>query len=590
MRTGVALLLGWLPAMANASEAVPASELPPPSADLLTPPTRTPDLPFMHPPVVVRDQSGRPVVESDQPASARQTCDPCHDVAWIETHNNHAMALRKLGQGPDGIGCFVCHVHGTDARPGGARTQWDDSATLAGLGLATRQGDRWQWRKDLFAADGSIPASKLRLGRPSDQACGYCHGRVDHGHEPIGLTFDPSQRMTDAHGIIFSGQRISDSAINLAGKDGLTRPWDVHAERMVSCASCHYSPNHPAYAWATQAPAHLQFDARRSAITEYLRRPDHRLARGMTGDTDASGQAAGTIRRCESCHDASRAHGWLPRAQRHFAAMLCETCHIPAAYLPARQETDWTMLTASRLPRVTYRGVRADGFVTGFHPALLPRALPDGSRKLAPHNLTTSWFWTEQTSGGRQRVGSDVLERAFFAGDAHKPELVRALDRNGDGRLADEELILDSEPRRDLARDLLVAAGVEAPQIVGEVAMHAMRHGVSPGRFATRDCSACHARDSRLTQPFVLTSAVPFGAMPGWRDGRSPQADAELIRDGNGRLLLSPNQPRLHVFGHTKSSLVDGLGVFLFASALAGVAAHGLLRVRSRRQRKKDRP
>jgi hypothetical protein len=578
-------VLATVPWLAMASEEK-ADLLPAPSAELLAPRRQTAELPSIHPAVVLRDLAGKPVAESGLPVDAKRTCDGCHDVAWIEAHDYHATATQKLGQGSAGMGCFLCHVRTADNRArlaaAKADASWADTATLAALGLAVQDGRDWRWRKDAFAADGSISAKELGLGRPADRACGFCHGVVDQGRQPLALSLDAGQRMTDLQGIVFSGQRISDSALNIAGKDSLTRPWDVHAERMVSCANCHFPPNHPAYAWSRQAPEHLQFDARRSAISEYVRRPDHRLARGRTAQAIASGELGATIRGCESCHEAGKAHAWLPRADRHFAALACGSCHIPAAYAPARQETDSTVLGAAHEPRVVYRGLRTDGFITGFRPALLPTGA-DG-RKLAPNNLVTSWYWAESAQGGIRAVPQAVLERAFFANGAHRVELVRALDRNGDGKLTDDELVLDTAARHDAVRDLLVAAGASAPKIIGKIEAYPIFHGVTSGRFATRDCSACHTDDSRLTESFTLAATVPFGATIEWS-----QPGARLLRDGAGTLALLPEPPGLHVFGHTKSSMLDGVGILLFAGALAGAAGHGILRIRASRRRRRDK-
>ena len=569
------------------------SDLPPPSAELLAPRPRSARQPSMHPAIILCDAKGNSVLESGEPVSAAKTCDGCHDVGWIEAHDGHANLpadeVRREAAALPGGSCFLCHVRSADNQTrakvlGDGRLAWADTATLAATGLVASDGSRWQWQKERFRPDGTVAAATLGLGRPADRACGFCHGSVYQEPAPLALARDPRQRMTDLQGIVFSGQRISDSAMNLANKDNLSRPWDVHAERMVSCASCHFSPNHPAYSYASRGPEHLQFDARRVAITDYLWRPDHRLARGPSG-TGANHQD-GNIRRCESCHDAAKVHGFLPRAERHFAALLCEACHIPTANAGARQETDWTMLTAARQARVVYRGVRDDGFVPGFRPVLLPRVQSDGTRKLGPNNLVTIYRWVERAGDRPGPVPRELLERAFFTADGHRGELVGALDRDGDGKLQDSELVLDSEAKVNVARDLLIGAGASSPAIVGEVEAHELHHGVSPGRFAIRACSACHAANSRVGEPFVLAGVVPFGVTLGFVDGKAP---GKIVRDGEGRLVLEPAAPGLHVFGHMRSGLLDGLGLLLFAGAIAGAGGHALLRVRSARRRKQER-
>jgi hypothetical protein len=578
--------LGTLPAVAEED----ASELPPPSAELLAPRPQNARQPSLHPPVVLRDAQGASVLESGAEASPAKTCDGCHDARWIQAHDYHAtMSADEFRREPALVtagNCFLCHVAKADNQArrqaiASGRMEEVPTATLADTGLLAKVDGRWQWRKERFAADGTVTAAALGLGRPSDRACGFCHGLVYDDPAPLLLARAAGQRMTDLEGAIFSGQRISDSAMNVAGKDGLLRPWDVHKERMVSCASCHFSPNHPAYAYADRGPEHLQFDARRLAITEYLRRPDHRFARGPSGN--GSAHREGNLRRCESCHDALKVHRWLPRKERHFAALLCETCHVPMGYAPAREVTDWTVLTSSREPRVTYRGTGQDGFLSGFRPVLLPRAA-DGTGKLAPNNLITTCQWVESQGGQPRPVTRALLERAFFTGDGYRPELLAALDGNGDGKLQDGELVLDSAAKVKVARDLLLAAGARAPAIAAEVTAHELHHGASPGRFATRDCAACHAAESRIDAPLVVASALPFGVTPSF-DG----AAGTLRRDAGGRLVFAPQAAGLHVFGHTRSPFLDGLGLILFAGVIAGAGLHALLRVRAARRRGKER-
>lgn len=572
--------------MASAAEAT--AELPPPSPELMAPRERNPGPPSLHPDIVLRDEDGSAVTESNTLVSAQATCDGCHDVSWIAAHDRHAGVWAGERGGADGTpavaNCFLCHVRSADNQArvqalAQGRAAEAETATLAGTGLVAASEGTWRWRKDAFQPDGSVGSAALGLGRPGDRACGFCHGLVHTEPAPLALSGDGNGGMTELSGVVFSGQRIRDSAVNLAGKDALARPWDVHAERLVACAGCHFSPNHPAYAFSDRGPGHLSFDARRLAITEYLWRPDHLLAAGP--GRDGHGQA--TLRPCASCHEPARAHGFLPRAERHFAALECEACHVPMAHAPARQEVDVTVLTAGRKERVVYRGVRADGFVLGFRPALLRRG-GDGRGKLGPSNVVTTYFWVDKSEPGAPPVSPPVLERAFFAGDAHRPELIRVLDRDGDGRLGGGELVLDTEAKVRLARDLLVGVGVRAPEIAAEVKAHAIHHGISPGRFAIRDCSSCHAAGSRIGEPFGLAGVLPFGVVPAFVGGAVP---GQLVREGDG-LVLVPATAGLHVLGHTRNRLVDGLGIVLLLGAVAGAATHGLLRIRSARRRRQE--
>ncbi len=90
---------------------------------------------------------------------------------------------------------------------------------------------------------------------------------------------------------------------------------------------------------------------------EYLQNPDHNFARGQSAQYTVAPEIKGTMRRCESCHDAPKTHAdWLPYAERHMEVVACETCHIPQLYAPAIQSYDWTTLkaggsAADRLPR-----------------------------------------------------------------------------------------------------------------------------------------------------------------------------------------------------------------------------------------------
>ena len=99
------------------------------------------------------------------------------------------------------------------------------------------------------------------------------------------------------------------------------------------------------YYQAGNSPEHLQFDPRRLEIGEYLQKPDHNFARGQSAQYTIAPELKGTMRRCESCHNAADTHDWLPYVERHMDELACESCHIPQLYAPAVQSYDWTVLT-----------------------------------------------------------------------------------------------------------------------------------------------------------------------------------------------------------------------------------------------------
>ena len=72
--------------------------------------------------------------------------------------------------------------------------------------------------------------------------------------------------------------------MNIAGKEDLDFPFDVHTDRVVGCTNCHYSLNNPVYfrQRPESRPEHLDFDPRRMSSSEYLARPLHQFAKGQS--------------------------------------------------------------------------------------------------------------------------------------------------------------------------------------------------------------------------------------------------------------------------------------------------------------------
>ncbi len=366
--------------------------------------------PSLHPRFQLLDAMGRNILDSGlkngAPVSPRRTCGVCHDTAYIAAHNYHVTAfgkqppltragadldaaawMRKYGArhtggggAPAEMNCFLCHLAeaDNDARVSelrAGRFAWAATATLARTGIVKRTEKGWTYDAKRFR-DGQID---LVPRDPPNRNCGFCHGPVHAGPEPLSLRGKLDDIELATRGQVFSAQRLKQSALNLAGKERLTFAWDIHTERLVRCAACHHAPNNPVFRQEGDdtRPEHLKFDARRPAFTAYLKQPDHEFAR------------AGTIRECADCHRTDQTHDWLPYRERHMARVRCEACHIPRVYAPARSVTDWT---GDGDPRIEYRGVIGPvddprSLITGWEPVLLP----DDEGRLAPFNLMVEW-------------------------------------------------------------------------------------------------------------------------------------------------------------------------------------------------------
>lgn len=543
----------------------------------------------MHPAFKLLDAQGQSVVTAATPVSTMRTCGGCHDTQYIAEHTDHG----GHGQQPKPeMNCFLCHLPNPDnaARLGevqAGRSQWAATATLATTGAVKKTAAGWTWNQAAIGPDGLIRPDFPRPVPPSSTHCGLCHGQVHKGSAPLVLQHDRGNRITDATGQVFAAQRLNDSGVNLTDKDNLARPWDVHAERLLECRDCHYSLNNPAHtAGAEQTkPAHLRFESRKLTPAEYLLRPDHSFANGH-----AETKRDGTMRRCESCHDAAVSHSWLPFPQRHFQAMNCESCHVPQVYAPARQQVDATVVDLAGNPLVSYRGISgplgaSTSLVRGYSPVLLPRQETDGTLKLTPHNLITSWYWV--AGDASQRVSDAALKQAFLEGSTYHADIVAALDSNRDGQIDASELRLDSSQKVDAIRRRLEATGLKNPRIVATIQPQSLHHGVAAGRWATRQCAACHSRSSRTSTPMELARYLPGNVMPTLASNANVQLSGAFSHGASGELIYTPrplNSGR-YVIGHDRWLLIDLVGLLAVAMTIAGVAVHGGMRIRAARKR-----
>jgi thiosulfate reductase cytochrome b subunit len=497
------------------------------------------------------------------------------------------------------MNCFLCHMPepNNEARLQALHSgqfQWANTATLLGSGIVEQVGDVWSWNEAAFDHNGQLRQEFVTVRGPQSENCALCHGLVHvESQTPLALEgCSPEQWSTITTGQIISPQRISDSGMNISSKEDLGRSWDVHAERVIECTDCHYSLNNPVYFQESDdsQPAHLLFDPRRIDHGEYLYRPLHEFAKGQSAQGTVAPELDNTQRRCESCHSIEKTHDWLPYKEQHMDAVSCESCHIPEMYAPARQYIDLTVLTLDGASVHGCRGIEGEGktfssvLINSYKPILLPRLESDGSSKLAPHNLITSWFWVH--GDPEMPVPQRDLQAAWMDGDDYHPDVLSAFDENGDGQLDESELIIDTDQKEAIIVSRLEAQGLEKPRISGEIQPYSINHTVTHGEWATRDCRTCHGDNSLITTPAMLSDRIPGGILPAFVGDSSVATSGVLTTTESGELYyqLESEDAGLYILGHNSLSLIDWFGSLLFVGTLLGVVSHGGLRFFSARK------
>lgn len=499
------------------------------------------------------------------------------------------------------MNCFLCHLERPNlaARADAIRTgHFSDAntATLSGLNIVEASPKGWTWNRAAFTAEGLVDSKNLGIQDPTNANCAACHGQAHQGSAaPLQLSacnLDYPQTATT--GQVVSSQRINASGVNLAGKALLTRSWDIHAERQLRCTDCHHALNNPSHGntAAGRRPAHLRYDPRALEINQYLQRPDHEFARGQSAQVHVAPEYKGTMRRCETCHDAAISHSnWLPYVETHMSTLACESCHIPKMYAPAIQSYDWTVVKLDGQPVQSCRGV--DGapddvrsLVTGFEPVLLKRTNIDGASLLAPYNLITTFYWVyEDAKGNKRPVRQLDLQAAFLEGGAYAADIVAAFDSNHDGALGPEELRIDTPLKEAAVKGRLAKLGLRKVRMEGQVQPFSINHNVTRGENALNDCQACHASDSRMTQGMQLAGFAPV--LPAFDTNNNVAGSGSLVRRNDGTLFYQPAPARdaLYVFGSSRLNWLDALGALAFVGTLFGVAGHGTLRYLAFRKR-----
>lgn len=599
----------------------------------------------IHPTFPLLDAGGLNVLTSGRAISTAQTCGQCHDTEYIGAHSFHsnlspaeyaagnplgapgsitewnpltyryqsragddrpdlgaAEWLRLYGERFVGGGtatpevdCFVCHLEkpNIEARVAAIRSgKFIDAstATLVGRGLVEASAAGWTWNAAAFTPDGEVQPGVFTIQDPTNENCAQCHGLVHpDGQAPLTYTgCELDNPLTATTGQIIASQKISESGMNVAGKAALVEPFDIHAARQLQCTDCHFSPNNPSAVTLQEgSPSALSYDPRRLELGEYLTQPDHNLAHGQSPAPGAAVQP-----RCDSCHDAEKAHGsWLPAVESHMAALACETCHIPQLYAPAIESYDWTVISPDGKPRSTCRGVAGapeelTSLVAGYSPTLLNRNGQGGDLKIAPYNLITSYYWAYDAPEGTRPVRIVDLQAAYFEGGKYRAEIVSAFDANANGRLEEGELLIDSQSKSDAVAARLSALGLQNPRIEGTVQPYAINHDVVEGRYALNECKICHGSTSRPSQPTRLSGYAPGGVAPHFDPDAGVAASGQIVRDSGGALYYQPATAKdgLYIFGASRIDWIDWLGGSLFLGTVLGIGGHGTLRYLANRK------
>jgi hypothetical protein len=290
------------------------------------------------------------------------------------------------------------------------------------------------------------------------------------------------------------------------------------------------------------------------------------------------------MRACGDCHDAEKSHAFLPYKRRHFAALACQTCHIPEVHFWAYRSDDWAFLMDTGTSRITFRGIDGsivdpESPIAGYLPAYIPTPDKNGHTQIRPTNLITGVYWFDK--GKNRPVFTWQVQAALFAtrgGEewTYRPEVVKAFG-DKEGIIDIPQAVYDTPAKIALVRGLLQKyAGVTDPELRIDVAPWAMSHSVVGKKQATRSCTACHAADSILHRPVDLNTFLPQGVPVLYRgkrlavvsyEGKEPAFDNRLLLDS------------FYIIGNSRSPWVEWLGWLFVAGAVLFSLLHGALRL-----------
>jgi hypothetical protein len=517
--------------------------------------------------------------------------DPSYTIRDRETGRVVEWDWKKSGISE--ADCFLCHVPAASRaarkkETGRGNFRWANNATLADTGIVKiSESGGFSYNRAAFNADGSVRGDLLNLSDPLLDNCAQCHGFSARQ----ATTIQPIQhadilRGTEKAGWVYNGARISDTVSpKIAGKEKMNYPWDVHAAKNITCIDCHFSPNNPARKQQEDSSKNLRYSPVGESIAEYLKRPDHNFARGNIPPETVNVTRHNTMRGCGDCHDAEKTHAFLPYKRRHFDALACQTCHIPAVHFWAYRSDDWGFLMDTGTSRVTMRGIEGDivdpeSVVTGFLPAYIPTPGKNNRLQIRPTNLITGVYWFDLDK--KRPVFTWQVQQALFEvrpaeGEwVYRPEVLKAF-ADKDGIIDIPQAVYDKPEKIALVQRLLSQyAGVKHAELRIEVVPWAMSHSSAGKNQAVRECTACHASKSMLNRPLDLNSFLPRGVPVVYR------GEQVNVVNFDGKEPVFDNRPLLakfYIIGNSRVVWIEWLGWLSVVGAFLFSVLHGALRL-----------
>jgi Ni/Fe-hydrogenase b-type cytochrome subunit len=253
------------------------------------------------------------------------------------------------------------------------------------------------------------------------------------------------------------------------------------------------------------------------------------------------------------------------------------------------------VLTADKQPVKAYRGVDGNpnsvlSLITGYKPVLLNRTNIDGQKLLAPYNLITTYYWVYDDANGNKRpVRLIDLDSVYFENGGYSGDILSTFDKDGNGSLSNNELVIDSAQKEQAVKAKLESLGLKSPRIEGLTQPYSINHDVARGENAVNDCKTCHNDASRVAQPIKLANYSPSGVLPLFDTANNVNASGEIVKGSDGAVYYNPvpAKDKMYVFGSSRVNWIDWLGWLLFVGSLLGVFGHGTLRIISSRKQPK---